>query len=155
MRKGFSLLELLLVLSILGIVLALGLPRLNPDAQAVNQAARGLAEQVVRARLEAIRQNAFVGLLLDPTRTPAGGYVVYVDEDADGTLDAGERVLQEVRFGQGDFGRVRLSAPSSPTVLLFDPRGIPQGFAGATVRLQNRAGTYTRELQVSPQGRVL
>lgn len=96
-----------------------------------------------------------MGLLLDPTLGPAGGYVVYVDEDGDGVLDSGERVLQEVRFGQGDWGRVRLGAPSSPTVLLFDPRGIPQGFAGTTVRLQNRAGTYTRELRVSPQGRVL
>ncbi|WP_337845493.1 GspH/FimT family protein [Thermus sp.] len=155
MRKGFSLLELLLVLAVLGLVLALGLPRLNPDAQAVNQATRGLAEQVVRARLEAIRQNAFVGLLLDPSLGAGGGYAVFIDEDADGSLDAGERVLQEVRFGQGDWGRVRLSAPQSPTVLPFDPRGIPQGFAGTAVRLQNRAGTYTRELRVSPQGRVL
>ena len=143
---GLSLIELVVVLA------ALGVPRLNPDPQAVNQAARGLGEQVVRARLEAIRQNSFVGLLLDPGG--AGRYLVFVDENANGTLDTGERVVQEVRFGQGDWARVRLTAPQSPTVLLFDSRGVPQDFAGVTVRLENRAGTYHRDLVISPQGRV-
>ena len=143
---GLSLIELVVVLA------ALGVPRLNPNPQAVNQAARGLGEQVVRARLEAIRQNSFVGLLLDPGG--AGRYLVFVDENANGTLDTGERVVQEVRFGQGDWARVRLTAPQSPTVLLFDSRGVPQDFAGVTVRLENRAGTYHRDLVISPQGRV-
>jgi type IV fimbrial biogenesis protein FimT len=107
---------------------------------------------VVRARLEAIRQNSFVGLLLDPGG--AGRYLVFVDENANGTLDIGELVVQEVRFGQGEWARVRLTAPQSPTVLLFDSRGVPQGFAGVTVRLENRAGTYHRDLVISPQGRV-
>ena len=114
---GLSLIELVVVLAVLGVFLALGLPRLNPDPQAVNQAARGLAEQVVRARLEAIRQNSFVGLLLNPGG--AGRYLVFVDENANGTLDTGERVIQEVRFGQGEWARVRLTAPQSPTALLF------------------------------------
>jgi type IV fimbrial biogenesis protein FimT len=149
---GLSLIELVVVLAVLGVFLALGVPRLNPDPQAVNQAARGLGEQVVRARLEAIRQNSFVGLLLDPGG--AGRYLVFVDENANGTLDAGERVIHEVRFGQGEWARVRLTAPQSPTVLLFDSRGIPQGFAGVTVRLENRAGTYHWDLVISPQGRV-
>ncbi|WP_448377716.1 GspH/FimT family protein [Fervidobacterium sp.] len=150
---GLSLIELVVILAVLGVLLALGAPRLNPDRQAVNQAARGLAEQVVRARLEAIRQNAFVGLLLDPAG--AGRYLVFVDENANGARDAGERVIQEVRFGQGEWARVRLTAPQSPLVLLFDPRGVPQSFAGTTVTLANRAGTYTRTLEISPQGRVL
>lgn len=154
MKKGFSLLELLVVLSVLGILLVLGIPRLNPDHQAVNQAARGLAEQVVRTRLEAIRQNAFVGLFLDPA-PPAGRYVIFIDVNTNGAMDAGETILQEVRFGQGDWSRIRLTAPASPTVLVFDPRGIPQGFAGATLRLQNQAGTYNRDISISPQGRVL
>jgi type IV fimbrial biogenesis protein FimT len=56
-RQGLAFLELLVVLSVLGVLLALGLPRLSPDRQAVSQAARGLAEQVTRARLEAIRRE--------------------------------------------------------------------------------------------------
>ena len=63
---GLSLIELVVVLAVLGVFLTLGVPHLNPDPQAVNQAAWGLGEQVVQARLEAIRQNSFVGLLLDP-----------------------------------------------------------------------------------------
>lgn len=61
-KHGVTLLELLLVLGVLGALLALGLSFFSPSRLALDQAARSLAAQVNRARLEAIRQNAFVGL---------------------------------------------------------------------------------------------
>ena len=150
---GLSLIELVVVLAVLGVFLALGVPRLNPDPQAVNQAARGLGEQVVRARLEAIRQNSFVGLLLDPGG--AGRYLVFVDENANGTLDTGERVIQEVRFGQGEWARVRLDRERSTLgnlPLLFDPRGLPAKPITATLVLTS--GGATRKVVISQQGRA-
>jgi type IV fimbrial biogenesis protein FimT len=56
----------------------------------VGQAARGLAEQVTRARSEAIRQNAFAGLHV--FTDGAGGYAVFVDRDGDRRHDPGEEV---------------------------------------------------------------
>ncbi|MER3426243.1 MAG: prepilin [Thermoleophilia bacterium] len=163
-RQGFSLVELLVVLLLLGLLLALLPPRLAaPDRRAVDQAARGLSEQVVRARLEAIRNNVFAGIQFDPSG--AGGYTVFLDSDTSFGLSPGDRVLQKVLFGQGDWARVRLklgasfsageqTAPSAPVTLLFDPRGIPQDFPGLTVVLTNPQGTYTKRVEITPQGRA-
>ena len=57
-RRGLTLLELLLVLGILGVFLGLALPLLSPNRLALDQAARSLATQVTRARLEAIDRKS-------------------------------------------------------------------------------------------------
>ena len=146
--------ELLVALSVLGVLLALGVPRLNPDGQAVGQAARGLAQQVTRARFEAIRQNAFAGLHV--FTDGAGGYAVFVDRDGDRGYDPGEEV-QLVRFGQGEWARVRLDAGRSTLgnlPLLFDPRGLPAKPITATVVLTDRSGQVLRRVVISQQGRA-
>jgi type IV fimbrial biogenesis protein FimT len=155
---GFSLLELVVVLAVLGVLLVLGTGFLNSDRTAVNQAAQSLAAQVTRARLEAIRRNEFVGLAF--RTTGAGGYALFVDANRNGVLDTGETTLQTVAFGQGDWARVRLTglqqnntALSSAT-LVFDTRGVPQSFANLTVTLGNRGGTYAKTVQISEQGRA-
>ena len=151
-RQGLAFLELLVVLAVLGVFLALGVPRLNPDPQAVNQAARGLAEQVTRARLEAIRQNEFVGL--HAFTDGAGGYAVFVDRYGDRGYDPGEEV-QLVRFGQGEWARVRLDLGQSTLgnlPILFDPRGLPAKPIAATVVLTS--GGATRKVVISQQGRA-
>jgi len=153
-RQGLAFLELLLVLLVLGVLLALGLPRLSPDRQAVSQAARGLAEQVTRARLEAIRQNEFVGL--HAFTDGAGGYAVFVDRDGDRGYDPGEEV-QLVRFGQGEWARVRLDAGRSTLgnlPLLFDPRGLPAKPITATLVLTDRQGSAVKRVVISQQGRA-
>jgi len=153
-RQGLAFLELLVVLSVFGVLLALGLPRLSPDRQAVGQAARGLAQQVTRARFEAIRQNAFAGLHV--FTDGAGGYAVFVDRDGDRGYDPGEEV-QLVRFGQGEWARVRLDAGRSTLgnlPLLFDPRGLPAKPITATVVLTDRSGQVLRRVVISQQGRA-
>lgn len=149
---GLSLIELVIVLAVLGVLLALGTGYLRSDRLAVNQAAQSLAAQVTRARLEAIRRNAFVGIQF--LTGGAGGYVVFVDQNRNGTYDAGDTPIQTVNFGQGDWAQVRLTALTGPGALVFDPRGIPQDFTGATVTLSDRAGTYTKGVSLSPQGRA-
>lgn len=156
---GLSLLELVVVLTVLGILLALGTGFLNSDRVAVNQAAQSLAAQVTRARLEAIRRNEFVGLAF---RTAgAGGYTVFVDANRNGIQDPGEATLQTVTFGQGDWARVRLSGlqqsgTATPgAVLTFDTRGVPQNPAQLSVTLSNRGGTYSKTVEISPQGRAI
>lgn len=153
-REGLTLLELLVVLSVLGVLLALGVPRLSPDRLAVDQAARGLAQQVTRARLEAIRQNAFAGLHV--FTDGAGGYAVFADRDGNRRYDPGEEV-QLVRFGQGDWARVRLDVGRSTLgnlPLLFDPRGLPAKPITATLALTDRQGSALRRVVISQQGRA-
>ncbi|WP_105317391.1 GspH/FimT family pseudopilin [Thermus tenuipuniceus] len=154
MRKpwGFSLVELILAITILGILLALGTSYLRSDRIAVNQAAQSLAAQVTRARLEAIRRNEFVGIQF--STQGFGGYVVFVDANRDGTFNSGETVVQNVPFGQGDWARVRFTAVTGASTLVFDTRGIPTSFTPSTITLHNRAETYTKTVQISGQGRA-
>lgn len=151
-RKALTLLELLVILAILGVLLGLGLPLLSPNRLALDTAARSLAAQVTRARLEAIRQNSFAGLTA--FTEGAGGYAVFVDRNGNRAYDPGEEV-QLVRFGQGDWARVRLDVSQSTLgnlPFLFDPRGIPAKPTTATIALTS--GTATRRVIISQQGRA-
>lgn len=148
--KGFSLLEVLLVLAVLGVILALVPPRLNPDGYALNQAARILVEETNRARLEALRQNAFAGLYFDPQGM--GRYLLFLDSDDSRSYTPGDQVLKAVAFGQdGPLARVRLTTGGT---LLFDPRGIPYGVPGFDLVLQNRTGSQSLTVRIGPQGRA-
>lgn len=151
MPQGFALLELILLLALLGVLLSLGLGYLRSDRLAVNQAARSLVAQVTRARLEAIRWNDFVGIQF--LTGGAGGYVIFLDQNRNRTYDGADTAIQTITFGQGEWARVRLAALTGPAALVFDPRGIPQDFTGATMTLSDRAGTYTQGVSLSPQGR--
>ncbi|RTH01729.1 prepilin [Thermus scotoductus] len=154
MRKpyGLTLIELVIVLAVLGVLLALGTGYLRSDRLAVNQAAQSLAAQVTRARLEAIRRNAFVGIQF--STQGSGGYVVFVDANRDGTFNTGDDVVQSVTFGQGNWARVKLAGVTGASTLVFDTRGIPTSFASSTLTLGNRAGTYTKTVEISVQGRA-
>lgn len=151
-REAFTLLELLIVLGILGVLLGLGLPLLSPNRLALNTAARSLAAQVTRARLEAIRQNTFAGLMI--FTEGAGGYAIFTDKNGNRAYDTGE-AIQVVRFGQGDWARVRLD-PSRSTLgnmpILFDSRGVPAKPITGTIALTS--GTATRKVVISQQGRA-
>ncbi|MFM9419858.1 GspH/FimT family protein [Thermus scotoductus] len=149
--RGLSLLELLVILGLFGILLGLGLPLLSPNRLALDTAARSLAAQVTRTRLEAIRQNAFAGLTV--FTQGAGGYAVFVDRNGNRAYDLGEEV-QHIRFGQGDWSRVRLDQSQSTLgnmPILFDPRGLPAKPIAATIALAS--GTATRKVIISQQGR--
>ncbi|MGQ9510846.1 MAG: GspH/FimT family protein [Thermaceae bacterium] len=108
-----------------------------------------LSESAVRARLEAIRNNTFAGLYLDP----GGRCLVLLDTDESRSFSPQDRVLQEVRLGEGEWTRVRIDL-GEPALLLSDPRGIPQDFGGLSVNLTNRTQTYSRRIEMTPQGRV-
>ncbi|GAB6942827.1 GspH/FimT family protein [Thermus brockianus] len=101
-----ALIELIIVVALLGILLALGTGYLRSDRMAVNQAAGSLAAQVTRARLEAIRRNAFVGLQF--SMAGAGGYTLFVDANRNGSDDTGD-TIQSVTFGQGGCGSKALA----------------------------------------------
>nr|WP_051080497.1 GspH/FimT family protein [Thermus scotoductus] len=152
MPQGFALLELILLLALLGVLLGLGLGYLRSDHLAVNQAARSLAAQVTRARLEAIRRNTFAGLVF--STTPSGGYLVFVDANGNRTYDGPSEAIQAVTFGQGEWAQLKLTNFSGPTSLVFDARGVPLDSAPIQLTLTNRQGTYSKTVYISPQGRA-
>ncbi len=83
---GFTLLELLAVLALLGIVLTLGVPALL-DATSrlrVNLAASEAAVVLQRAKMLAVRSNAHVAVRFDPTPAGPVTWALYADGDGDG-----------------------------------------------------------------------
>jgi prepilin-type N-terminal cleavage/methylation domain-containing protein len=88
-QRGFTLVELLVVMLIivtLGAVVVVYFPQ---EALVVNQAAQGFEQQVLRARVEAVRTNRPAGVWLtegDVNPGVAGvqpGYVVFLDGNGD------------------------------------------------------------------------
>lgn len=150
-KGGFSLIELLIVLGVIGILAGIGMGYLRSDRVAVDQTARVLAAQVSYARLQAIKANTFAGLSI--TTGGNGGYLIWVDANANRQYDAGtDTVVDRYTFGSGDLARVRLVS-NTLTSFVFDSRGIPQDQASGKVVLGNLGGDYSKAVCVSTQGR--
>lgn len=103
---GFTIIELMVVVSILAILVALALPSFTPliERWRVQQAVKGLESTLYFARAEAIKRGGSVTVSKHPTGTdgcllaPGNanwdcGWFVFADTNGSGILDAGEEVL--------------------------------------------------------------
>jgi prepilin-type N-terminal cleavage/methylation domain-containing protein len=143
-NSGFSILELMVVVAVLGVLLGIGFVNLPRDRFALNQAAEGLSRDVQLARFQAISRNTFVVLEVNQA---ANGYDLRERD--------GGRVLKTVRFGDSSTPQVRVQSVSpSAATLVFDPRGVGIGTNTQTVVLQNASGSYRKTLTLNTQGKV-
>ena len=147
-RKGFTLIETLLVIVILGMVVLLGFPRASAGmtSASVRGARTTLINLIAKARTAAMQANRIalvkiegdnaVVLMLPRLLEPIDG------NDAD-TLGAVERL--------GDSYGVTIT----PTIgsVRFDPRGLGTGFGTGTTFLISRNGT-TDTISIDGLGRV-
>ena len=102
-RPGFTLVEILMVVALLGLVVMFGLPKLNVSSYRVNGAVRGTVALLARAQRLAVTEQMNVNALLDVTNS-----AIRIHEDANNNnaIDAGERVRsyplgENVVFGIG------------------------------------------------------
>lgn len=137
LRRGFSLLELTVVMMIAGVVLALAVPRLAHmrDAASVRSAVGELAELFSLARQEAIARRAPVTVGIDPAR-------------GDVELRAGGVPLVR-RSLAASYG---VSVGTNRDSTVYDPRGIGFGLANVTILV--RRGAVVDTLRMSRLGRV-
>lgn len=101
--RGFTLLEALVVLALLGILVGMAVPALS-DLRARHQLqaqAEGLLNSLVLARSEALRRQQRVSLCAratDATCDANGewqqGWLVFTDPNSNGLRDAGETVIE-------------------------------------------------------------
>lgn len=154
---GFSVLELLVVVAVLGIIGAVGFTYIGQDKPQVQQAARAFATQVARARFEAIRRNLPAGIYIDPSGN--GNYVLFADLNDDKDYDAPGELLLSGVMGAGEYAQVKLTTTFS--YIFFDGRGVPIPIAGltalgsGTVTFTSTTNTgYVRSVIVSAQGRA-
>lgn len=92
---GFTLLEVLITMLILGIVLLLGIPAMHSMLMRseLNQTGRQIEILVQQGRREAVKREARVQVSAD-TRSVTG----FVDVDADGVRDPGDELLGSVNL---------------------------------------------------------
>jgi prepilin-type N-terminal cleavage/methylation domain-containing protein len=140
-RGGFSLAEILIVLVIIGIAVAMAVPRMEGvlHQSALQGAMNRVASDVTLARLRAVRTATSTALRVNSTGT---GYTVVIDPNGTNTD------YKTVSFTD-DYKGLTL-APVSTTIT-FDSRGMLQtGSATLTATRQGRSETVT----ISGVGRV-
>jgi prepilin-type N-terminal cleavage/methylation domain-containing protein len=137
MRRGFTLLELTLVTTIAGVVLALAIPRFIHlrDTIAVRGAIGELGAAFAVARHEAIARRSPVALAIDDTA---------------GTVEVRSLggVIRHRALGVA-FG---ISLATNRDSMVYDPRGIGFGLANMTVTVRRGAAVDT--LSMSRLGRA-
>jgi prepilin-type N-terminal cleavage/methylation domain-containing protein len=146
-RRGFSLIEVLIVVVLIGIMMAIVVPRFRvSQVTKTRQAADQLVRDLEAVRSRALATRSVARIAVDPV---TGTYIGYLDNDRDGTLSqsAAETTALEVfrtraldsdvRFGRG--GAPDLPGfPGAGSVTLpnsrvdFDARGLttPLGTRG-------------------------
>ena len=141
-RRGFSTLELMVVISILLIMAAIAFPRLSGWAR--NQRLKGVARDLMShfqfARLEATKRSTTIALAFNPGDGGVGNYTVFVDDGAGGGI-AGNLIQDN----QAEATLKRAVMPGGVTLdsttftndrAGYNARGFPVLGNGGTVRLR-------------------
>jgi len=139
MKRGFTLIELVVVLVILTVVIALGVPRLQPafDRIATDGAARDLTTAIAVARAAAVLQGTRARLRI-------GVDSLRVDRE-------GARGWEPYARWPGPGAAGVALAVTNPEIV-FGPMGL--GWGAANTRVELRRGSQLETVTTSRVGRV-
>src|SRR4051794_4516292 len=136
-KRAFTLLELMLVLAVLGILLAVGVPAVSRllDVIEVDAAAAHIAAAHQRARLLAITRSQVIRLVIDGSRI--GGY---------------PRTGTTPLWSEPAPNEARVTLAGPPRQFPFSPEGFTLGLSNAALELTR--GASRRTVVISRLGRV-
>lgn len=89
-RAGFSLIEILMVIVLIALVAAFGLPKLNFSGYRINSGVRSVTSLIERAQRMAVTDQNNVNVLFD---VPNNQIKIHDDNNNDNSMQTGERVL--------------------------------------------------------------
>ena len=146
-QAGFTVLEILIVLIIISVVAAIGIPRLrgSQEKQGVRSSTAAIQTLIAKARGSAVQRGCHATLrLVAPGRvwvtscrmTPVAGSTI-------DTIGPVENLAS----------RYTVVMSTSVDSIRFDPRGINSLLAPVTVRFT--AGSYTDSVRVNAVGKVV
>jgi type IV fimbrial biogenesis protein FimT len=137
--SGFTLIELMFTIALLAIIVSLGVPSFTDTLRAWQRdvATRSFISHVQMARSEAIKTSRQVvmctsadGATCAGTTNWMQGWIVFVDDDADATLDGGETILAT----RGALaGLVRMQTNNNISNFFFLPSGLMPARQGTLV----------------------
>ena len=136
-RSGFTVIELLIVLIILGIVAAIVAPRIDLGRYEVESAMRGAGVTLLTAQRQAVTRQHDVIVQFDQANQALR---VHEDRDNDAAVDPGERVRgvplgEHIVFGRG-------SAPARP--IGADPITFTKTIGGLPALVFRRNGSASQ-----------
>jgi prepilin-type N-terminal cleavage/methylation domain-containing protein len=155
-NSGFTLVELLIVIALIGVVAAIGVPNFStwlPNYR-LKAATQDLYSNFQKAKLAAVKRNENTVV-----RFPSSGYTIFVDGDNDFTQDAGEDVIAQVSWSNYPDVSVGLNTfdnSSGSPAIAFRSDGIPtvsSGLAAGKATLNNANGR-AMEVSVSQAGGI-
>lgn len=163
-NQGFTLMELMIAIAILGVLLALGWPSFT-DALSNNRlaaASNSMIAGVNLARSEAMRSNRAGGICPSADGATCGidwsaGWLVWNDANSDGAKAADEPTI---RYFQGNAAQVSMAPTGIVPLIVFDRRGrmtAPAANAVFTAHATNcsaGAANKQRRLTVTRAGQV-
>ena len=150
-QSGFTLLELMIVIAIMGIMAAMAVPSYQTymAQRRLNGAARQVMSDLMAARMKAIAQNNEFKVFFPGSHLGAltgnHQYQILDDDDNDGISDTGEAL--QIKDIQTDYSDVTMTSNNNPA---FSPKGTATNLA--TVTLSNSRGS--KNVSIAITGRV-
>lgn len=159
-KAGFTLIDLLVVVAIIGIVLGIGLPSFNSilTSSRLTTYSNEMVRALNLARSEAAKQYFMVVLCkssnvtkaCDSTREWEEGLIVFVDSDNDLVVDAGEEVILTVdALKTGYFYK-----SSYPNFISYRPDGRSNINGDFRICSPNNDYASFRKIVISDTGRI-
>lgn len=146
-QRGFSLMEILTVMVMVGILAALGIPKFGNTMSRQN--VRGARMQITtmhsRARTSAVSRGRLTGLVIRN-----GNLVIISRNPVTGAVDTVGKTAQDVVAKYGVTFSVN---PSTRDTLVFSPRGLGSEATATTIYV-SKSG-FADTITISPLGRIL
>lgn len=162
MKRGFTLIELMIAITVLGVLLVLGLPSFMETIQnmQVRTAAESILDGMQIARSEAVRRNAYTQFVLGPG---TGWTVIEINPPTSGVACSTVGTIQTRSSAEGSENATVAVSPAGSTVVTFTPTGwTTSSCAGASPIAQINVGssildsTKERplEVRITPSGGI-